>query len=138
MRKECAGNLQCRVKRFPSLFSQPPQKFLPQLSEINEVEASERLHYWGSILLLLGCQESCTLLFEVRESAFDVGWRYLRPSLHLALKCLTAAWPLFQTTAFKCLHFRMHTFNHVRFFCIHSWVSPPCAHPFDHVRRFAS
>ena len=61
LRKECTADLNCRTNHLPSLLTQPPQRFLPKLSGIDDEEASARLHYWGSILLLLSLEASFLL-----------------------------------------------------------------------------
>eukprot|EP00913_Durusdinium_trenchii_P022177 g20837.t1 len=51
-RKECKAKKTCQLKQPPPFWVQPPLRVLPQLTEIGEEEAWERMHYWGAVILL--------------------------------------------------------------------------------------
>ncbi|CAK9061922.1 unnamed protein product [Durusdinium trenchii] len=52
MWKECKAKKTCQLKQPPPFWVQPPLRVLPQLTEIGEEEAWERMHYWGAVILL--------------------------------------------------------------------------------------
>ena len=64
-REECTTDFKCRTNHLPSLLVQPLQF---ELAKVEEEAELARLHYWGSILMLLSRGRTSLLV------SFVSGW----------------------------------------------------------------